>query len=447
MLNKMTKKIHKISLVLLIGMMVFGPGIPSAQAALVITTANPSNISYSSATLNGILNEGSLPITAYFELGTNSGNFNLSTSPQYYNSLANNFSTPVSGLNSSTTYYFRAVAESSQGKVYGNILSFTTSYYDPYYNTNNAEYTYAGTLPTIVTSPATNIGATSATLSGVVSGNNLPTTAWFEWGTNINFDNSTTQNLYGSNSQNYNITLTGLNPHTIYYFRAVAQNARGRVFSNTLSFTTSLATYINYPNNYYPAQTYYPTQATSTTTLTANTDPATNVGSNSAQLNGMVTNQGTIPSSTYFEWGTNTNLNNRTETISTGAFPLVKHVNKLNGLKPSTTYYFRLVADNGLTRNVGATHYFTTNRGVVSTNTTESINENTTINNSATITPVNSERFIENNLGANVFNAGFLPGSLFGWLLLIIFVLLIAVLIQQTLSPVIIRQEHYLESH
>jgi len=161
----------------------------------------------------------------------------------------------------------------------------------------------------------------------------------------------------------------------------------------------------------------------------------------------MVTNQGTIPSNTYFEWGTNTNLNNRTEIISTGAFPLVKHINKLNGLKPNTTYYFRLVAENGLARNVGATHYFTTNPGVVSTSTVQTTNETTTIDNSATITPVYSERSIESAIGANVFNAGFLPGSLFGWLLLIIFILLIAVLIQQTLNPVIIRQEHQLEHH
>ena len=445
------EKTKKISLLLLLGTLVFGLWSPVANAALSITTRNANSISYSSAVLNGVLNEGSLSVTAWFELGTNSNNFNLSTSPQYYNSLSNNYSALVPGLNSNTIYYFRAVAENSQGRVYGNILSFTTSYYDSYYNTNNLDYSYYGNLPTITTGTVAGIGPTSAILNGFVNGNNLSTTAWFEWGTNNNFSHSTTQNYYGYNARNYDITLTGLMPSTVYYFRAVAQNAKGRVFGETISFTTGLATYINYLNtNYYPTQTYYPVQATPATALTAKTDWATSVSSTSAQLNGMITNQETIPSSTYFEWGINSNLNNRTETVSTGAFTLVKHVNKLTGLTPNTTYYFRLVADNGFSRNVGATNYFTTNQAVVSVSSTKSNNESTietstNNNNTATITPVNYlNQPTVNSLGANIIGVNFLPGSLFGWLLLVIFILMIAILIQRAFTPVIVKQE-YLE--
>lgn len=425
------KRAQKISTFLALIVMVFGFWPQTTQAALVVSTRNASNITYSSATLNGILNEGSLSITAWFELGTDPNNLSLSTSPKYYNSLSDDYSTSVGGLQDNTTYYFRTVAQNTEGRAYGNILSFKTSYQQYNTNTNNNS-SYYGSQPAITTNPATNVIGNSAILNAFVNGNGLATTAWFEWGTNTNFPNSTTQNYYGSSVSNYNITLTGLTPNTVYYFRAVAQNTKGRVFGNTVSFTTN-SSYVgsNYPLSY---PTYYPTQATASYGLSTITDTASNVASTSAQLNGAITNQGNQASNTWFEWGTDFNLTNKTEIVSTGAYPLVKHINKLSGLNPGTTYYFRIVADNGLSRNAGAINHFTTSGSAVGTNTKTTTN--TTIKNSATVTPVNKDvESTISNLGANAIGASFLPGNLFGWLLIIIFILLLVLLVQHSFAP------------
>ena len=44
--------------------------------------------------------------------------------------------------------------------------------------------------------------------------------------------------------------------------------------------------------------------------------------------------------------------------------------------------------------------------------------------------------------GASILGANFLPGSLLGWLLVIIFILFLALLIQRSLTPIVIKQEH-----
>ncbi len=426
--NNVIKIAQKISLLLIVLIVVFGLWSGIAHATLSITTRNPSNVSHSSVVLNGVLNEGSLSITAWFELGTNPNNLTLSTSPKYYNSLSDNYSAPVSGLNSSTTYYFRAVAENSQGRVYGNILSFKTSY-DPYYDRNYINnQSYYNSQPTITTNPAINIGANGAILNGFVNGNNLSTTAWFEWGTNTNFANSTTQKYYGNNVSNFNITLTELLPNTVYYFRAVAENSRGRVFGNTVSFTTSFTSYINYTN-----------QETSSK-LEAKTSSVTNIYSTGAQLNGLIINNGTIPSNTYFEWGTSTRLGNKTTIISTGVKPIVKHLNTITGLRPNTGYYFRAVAENNLSRSVGEITYFKTNPAISGKTNNPSISAG--VKDNAIIKSVDENDQLIIDLGANVLGVGFLPGNSFGWLILIIFILILVLLMQYSFYPRALKQEN-----
>ncbi len=425
--NNVIKTAQKISLLIIVLVMAFGLWSGIAHAILSITTRNPSNIDHSSVILSGVLNEGSLSITAWFELGTNPNNFTLSTNPKYYNSLSDDYSARVSGLNSSTTYYFRAVAQNSEGRVYGNILSFKTSY--DQHNTNNTNNQfYYNNQPTITTNPATNISNQGAILNAFVNGNNLSTTAWFEWGTNTNFSNSTAQNYYGYNVSNYNITLTGFIPNTVYYFRAVAENSKGRVFGNTVSFTTSLVSYPNYINQEISSK------------LEASTRSVTNISSTGAQLNGLVLNKGTIPSNTWFEWGTSMNLGRKTTVISTGPQPTVKHLNIIRGLTPNTNYYFRAVADNGLSRSVGEITYFKTSPGgakIKNTSTSAGIKD------SATINSVDSDnQLITNLLGANAFGDSFLPGNSFGWLLLIIFILLLVLLAQHLYRPKALKQEN-----
>ena len=118
-----------------------------------ITTNNATNITTSSATLNGTVGGNSFYSTAWFEYGTNT-NLGYTTSQNSYNSVFSNYSSPISGLLPNTIYYFRAVAQSSQGIIYGNILSFNT--------TNN--FVFVNNQPTVtISADDTNLAFNGAT--------------------------------------------------------------------------------------------------------------------------------------------------------------------------------------------------------------------------------------------------------------------------------------------
>ena len=92
--------------------------------------------------------------------------------------------------------------------------------------------------PDVTTRSATDVDYTSATLNGRVDGNGLSTRAWFEYGTTRSLNESTRERSYGSGSTSYDEDITGLRRNTVYYFRAVAENAEDTVYGNILSFTT-----------------------------------------------------------------------------------------------------------------------------------------------------------------------------------------------------------------
>lgn len=91
-----------------------------------VTTNNASNITSSSATLNGSVRGNGLNTVAWFVYGT-STNFAHNTTQNSYGSGFSYYSALISGLAPNTIYYFRAVAQGPQGLVYGNTLSFNTT--------------------------------------------------------------------------------------------------------------------------------------------------------------------------------------------------------------------------------------------------------------------------------------------------------------------------------
>lgn len=70
-----------------------------------------------------------------------------------------------------------------------------------------------------VTTLATNVGTTYATLNGLV--NAYGGNSYFEYGTTVDMTLRTPSRSMGGNT-NFNETLTGLSPYTIYYFRLVS---------------------------------------------------------------------------------------------------------------------------------------------------------------------------------------------------------------------------------
>jgi uncharacterized repeat protein (TIGR01451 family) len=152
-----------------------------------------------------------------------------------------------SGVNASGTFNtgdltsdktYRITCYNDSGSSYDDV----TVRVDDKEDNNNEE-------PDVTTKNATNIDSTSATLNGRVDGNGLSTRAWFEYGTNYSLGHSTSQNSYGSDSTNYNKSISGLRENTTYYFRAVAENSEDTVYGDILSFITNNGFIIDVVNN------------------------------------------------------------------------------------------------------------------------------------------------------------------------------------------------------
>jgi hypothetical protein len=239
-----------------------------------IRTNNATGIDYYKATLNGFIDTNdSVNVYVWFEWGTSSGFHTNQTPRNYYgNTSGTNFRYTLDNLSQGTTYYFRTVAQNSRGDIfYGTQRSFKTDgdfyggyygYSPYYYNYNfgyNSGYDYFPSFqqPYVVTYAATIpiSSYTSAILNGYVDPRGGNVVRWFEWGTlSNNLSNATTRLSHGTISANFNQTISGLQPNTTYYFRAVAQGIGDPIYGNILAFTTK----------YYPATTpvYIPPQNT-----------------------------------------------------------------------------------------------------------------------------------------------------------------------------------------
>jgi murein DD-endopeptidase MepM/ murein hydrolase activator NlpD len=97
--------------------------------------------------------------------------------------------------------------------------------------------------PDVTTTAAGTVTSTTAILGGSVNPQGTVTNAWFEYGTSSTLSSyySSSPQLIGSGNSRASVyeTLSGLNPNTIYYFRAAASNNAGTSKGAIQSFTTS----------------------------------------------------------------------------------------------------------------------------------------------------------------------------------------------------------------
>src|SRR5262249_27642977 len=128
-------------------------------------------------------------------------------------------------LTTSTTYHFRIVAHNSAGTRYGADRTFTTL--------------NAIGPPVVITSPATNVTSSSATLNGSVDPHGLTTNVHFQYGTTTSYGlNTAIQGKSGNAYQNVAASISGLAVSTTYHFRIVATNSAGTTFGADRTFTT-----------------------------------------------------------------------------------------------------------------------------------------------------------------------------------------------------------------
>ena len=161
-----------------------------------------------------------------YRLDVSTSNSFASYLPGYQNlDCGKGLSHSVTGLNASTTYYYRVRAYNSTGTSgNSNVINVTTL--------------NATGPPVIVTSLATLIASSSAQLNGSVDLQGLTTTVRFEYGKTTNYGATTaSQSKMGSAYQNVNAVITGLISGTAYHFRIVGTNSAGTTYGADRIFT------------------------------------------------------------------------------------------------------------------------------------------------------------------------------------------------------------------
>lgn len=230
----------------------FGLNSVLASSAPNITTGLVDFISSRNVYLNASVNPNGGYTQVWFQIGTENpplssrGHQGAGSGSSFVNIKAG-----IINLRIDTIYYYRAVAQNSNGTVYGEIRSFNTSSNsnsgssngnsNPY-NGNTSYGGYNGTgAPIVATNGPASISANSAVLNGSINPNNLQTQFWFDFGITQDFGQKTsTQTLNAGNSwQLVAGNLSGLENGKTYYYRVVAQNNSGINRGELRSFIAS----------------------------------------------------------------------------------------------------------------------------------------------------------------------------------------------------------------
>ena len=290
-----------------------------------VVITNPATlIANFSATLNGSVDAHGLTTTVYFQYGTTTSYGHTTLNQIKTGNTYQSISANISGLTASTTYHFRIVATNSGGTRYGSDRTFTTL--------------SATGPPVVTTSPATLIANFSATLNGSVNPHGLTTTVYFQYGTTTSYGLTTAiQSKTGNTYQNVAANISGLTASTTYHFRVVASNSAGTTYGADRTFTTLSAT----------------------GPPVVITNPATNILTNLATLNGSVNPHG-LTTTVYFQYGTTTSYGHTSASQSKTGNAYQNVSANISGLTASTTYHFRIVGTNNSGTTYGSDKTFTT---------------------------------------------------------------------------------------
>lgn len=289
-----------------------------------LTTDAVTFLTNSSATLREMVNPNGLTATVHFQYGLTTSYGSVTADQTFGGITAQSFSATIHGLNPSTTYHFRTVAINSCGTTYGSDRTFTTlSPTGP---------------PVVTTNPATFIAGFSAMLNGLLDPHGLTTSVHFQYGTTTNYGLTTApQSHTGNTYLNVSANVSSLTASTTYHFRVVASNSAGTRIGSDKTFTTLAAT--------------GPPVVT--------TNPATNVASFSATLNGSLDPHG-LTTSVHFQYGTTTSYGLTAVPQSQSGNTYRNVSANISGLTTHTTYHFRIGAVNSAGSRLGGDRTFTT---------------------------------------------------------------------------------------
>jgi len=219
-----------------------GGGREGATESLLTLPATPTteaaaNVDDHSATLSGSFDPGDHATSYYFEYGTAPCGTTCGTQTSVAGPVTGDNeiqpTVAVSDLAALTTYHYRVVVKNATGPSYGPERELTT----------------LPEAPAVTTGPPTNVAATTATVAGeivpqCVEGRYSLTSYRFEYGPTIAYGGggegaaiSPASCLAGGEA--VSLTITGLDPNTLYHYRLVARNAGGETFGIDQSLTTN----------------------------------------------------------------------------------------------------------------------------------------------------------------------------------------------------------------
>jgi phosphodiesterase/alkaline phosphatase D-like protein len=298
------------------------------RAVIGLSTDEATEVTPDSVRLNGSFDPNSEDTHYYFEWGNDTSYGNTTAAPPGVDGGSTpgtkSVSADIGGLSSFTKYHYRIVAHNAVGTSYGEDRTVVTAAPEP---------------PTIQETTATEVGDAGATLSTIVNPGFGQTTYGFEYGTTSvsEFELPASAQLGPDDTDHpFSVALSGLKPGTTYRYRVFATSFGGTSHSPELSFTTLATPTIGFDG------------VSEVTHTTAHL---------SAQLNPNRS------STTYrFEYGPTTDYGSSTrESTPIGADGISHGASaQLSGLKPGTTYHFRVVATNGVGKTADSDQVFTT---------------------------------------------------------------------------------------
>jgi hypothetical protein len=202
----------------------YGPDITftTLTTPTVSATATISSITGTTATGGGtISSDGGTAVTARgLVWGTSSG---ASTYSVTTGTGTGTYTSSLTGLGLSTTYYVRAFATNNVGTIYGPEVTFSTP----------STATLASTITSTITSYTAILGGVLSSTGGAV------TSIGIKYSTDINFGTySTTIINANASAGTYTSTISGLSASTTYYAKAYATNIAGTTEGPRISFTT-----------------------------------------------------------------------------------------------------------------------------------------------------------------------------------------------------------------
>jgi len=194
------------------------------------TTEQVTNVTTTSATLNGVINANYLSTIVTFEYGLTMSYGQTVTAIQspVTGNTPTNVSANLSGLPVGTMYHYRVKAVNSLGTTYGNNLPFGT----------------LGQAPDVLTQSACCPSITGAKLNGTVNANYLSTDVSFEYGITTSYGSTVIASqspVTGNHKTNVSANISGLNAGTTYHFRVKGINSLGTTYGEDLLFTTIMA--------------------------------------------------------------------------------------------------------------------------------------------------------------------------------------------------------------